>query len=105
MRSKGNNVRLSFSGRVQRVLLAGPVIATACLGSGVAAAQGKLEARYSASIAGVSIGRGDWFVDIAEGQYTAAASGTTAGLLQVFANGHGTAAARGVIRGENMVPT
>jgi hypothetical protein len=98
-------VRLSFSRRGQRVLLAGPVIAAACLGSGVAAGQGKLDAHYSASIAGVPIGRGDWIVEIAESQYTAAASGMTAGVLRVFANGHGTAAARGVIRGENLVPT
>jgi len=98
-------VRLSFSGRGHRVVLAGPVIAAACLGSGAAAAQGKLDAHYAASIAGVSIGRGDWIVEIAEGQYTAAASGTTAGLMRVFANGHGTAAARGTIRGETLVPT
>jgi hypothetical protein len=97
-------VRLSFSGRGQRVLLAWPIIAAACLGSGVAAGQGKLDAHYSVSLAGVPIGKGDWVIEITDNQYTASASGMTAGLLRVFANGHGSAASRGLIRGESLFP-
>jgi Protein of unknown function (DUF3108) len=86
-----------------RSCLSAPVI-VACLAGGDAAAQGKLDARYVATLAGVPIGRGAWVIDIAEDQYTAAASGMTTGLLQVFANGHGSGASRGLVRGDNMTP-
>jgi hypothetical protein len=61
-------------------------------------AEGKLEARYSASLAGIPVGKAAWALDIADDQYTAAASGSTTGLLRVFASGQGTSAARGIIR-------
>jgi hypothetical protein len=88
-----------------RSWLAAPIVAAACLAGGDAAAQGKLDARYTATLAGVPIGRGAWVIDIAEDQYTAAASGMTTGLLQVFANGHGSGASRGLVRGDNLVPS
>ena len=43
-------------------------------------------------------------IDIAENQFTAAASGATAGLLRVFASGQGSGASRGFIVGGNPVP-
>ena len=61
-------------------------------------AQGKLDARYTASLAGMPIGRGAWVIDIGDDQYTAAASGMTTGLLSVFASGQGSGAARGHVR-------
>jgi len=67
-------------------------------------AQGKLDARYTATLAGVPIGRGAWVIDVAEDQYTAAASGTTSGLLRVFSNGFGTSASRGLITAGQLVP-
>jgi hypothetical protein len=73
---------------------------------GPAAAQGKLDAKFTATLAGIPIGKGAWVIDIAHDQFTAAASGGTAGLLQVFAAGHGTSASRGVINGAGaLVPT
>jgi hypothetical protein len=69
-----------------------------------ASAQGKLDARYTASLAGVPVGRGAWVIDISEDQYTAAASGMTTGLLRVFASGQGTGASRGFISGGQPVP-
>ena len=69
-----------------------------------ALAQGRLDARYSVTLAGVPVGKGAWVVDIAENQFTAAASGTTAGLLQVFASGQGSGASRGLLVGGNLVP-
>src|SRR6267143_1039090 len=77
------------------------------LGTGVsdlAHAQGKLDARYTASLAGVPIGRGAWVIDIADDQYTAAASGRTTGLLRVFASGDGSSAVRGHVRNGNLIP-
>jgi len=87
-----------------RSCLEASVLAVACLAGGNASAQGKLDARYAATLAGVPIGRGAWVIEIGEDQYTAAASGMTTGLLQVFANGHGSGASRGLVRGDNLVP-
>jgi hypothetical protein len=60
-------------------------------------AQVKLEARYEASIAGIPIGKGTWVIDITDTGYTAAASGTTTGLIRVFTGGQGTSAAHGTL--------
>jgi hypothetical protein len=69
-----------------------------------AQAQGKLDARYTSTLAGVTIGKGAWVIDIGDDQYTAAISGQTTGLLRVFASGEGTAAARGSVVAGNLVP-
>jgi hypothetical protein len=81
------------------------VAAAACLIGTSAGAQGKLDARYSASLAGVQIGKGAWVVEIGDDQFTAAASGMTTGLLRVFATGQGSGASRGTVRGDNLLPT
>jgi hypothetical protein len=73
--------------------------------SHVAKAQGRLEAHYTASIAGIPIGRGTWVVEINEDQFTAAASGTTTGLLRLFTAGQGTGASRGIMAAGQPVPT
>jgi hypothetical protein len=67
-------------------------------------AQGKLQARYSVTLAGVPIGRGNWMVDIGEDQFSATANGATAGLLRVFASGEGRSAVRGTVAAEQLVP-
>src|SRR5271169_5883649 len=67
-------------------------------------AQGKLDARYTASLAGLPIGRGAWVIDIGDDQYTAAASGMTAGVLSVFTRGQGSGASRGRIRADGFSP-
>lgn len=74
-------------------------------GSGVASAQGKLDARYTATLAGIPIGHGAWFIDIGDDKYLAAASGTTAGLMRLFSSGEGTGAARGSIVNGRLVPS
>jgi hypothetical protein len=66
---------------------------------GPARAEGKLDARYTVTLAGVPIGKGAWVIDVTDGQYTAAASGLTTGLLRVFASGQGSSASRGQING------
>ncbi len=67
-------------------------------------AQGKVDARYTASLSGVPIGRGAWVIDIGDEQYTAAASGMTAGILSVFASGNGSGASRGRVRADGFSP-
>jgi hypothetical protein len=73
------------------------VLALAAGFPGSAQAEGKLDARYTATLAGITIGRGAWVIDFRDDQYTAAASGLTTGLLKVFAGGSGTTAARGTV--------
>jgi hypothetical protein len=71
----------------------------------VAAAQGHLEAEYTATLAGLPIGHGTWVIEIAEDQYTAAASGSTSGLLRIFTGARGTGATRGSFNGDQTMPT
>ena len=68
-------------------------------------AQGKLDARYTVTLGGLPIGRGAWVIDIGDDHFSAAASGGTAGLMQIFASGHGQSAARGSISGGQLLPS
>ncbi|HEY0223387.1 MAG TPA: DUF3108 domain-containing protein [Pseudolabrys sp.] len=70
-----------------------------------ACAQGKLDAQYTATLAGIPIGKGSWLIDIADTQFSATANGRTTGLLRVFANGEGTSAAHGTLQGGRLVST
>jgi Protein of unknown function (DUF3108) len=70
------------------MLLAAPVSARA---------QGKLDAQYLVTVAGMPIGKGRWLVDITEDRFSAAASGAAAGLLRLFASGDGTSVAQGMM--------
>jgi hypothetical protein len=73
--------------------------------NGPASAQGRLDASYTASLAGITLGKGGWVVDVREDQYTAAASGVTTGLLRVFASGQGSGMARGYVSNGTLVPS
>jgi len=80
--------------------------AAACLVAVPACAQGKLDARYVVTLAGFPISKGAWVIDISGDQFTAAASGTTAGLLRAFSRVHGSGAVRGpVVAGKPMGAT
>jgi hypothetical protein len=70
-----------------------------------AVAQGKLEARYSVTLAGIPLGSGTWVIDIAPDQYTAVASGRTTGLVKLVADGSGTGGSRGIVKGASLIPT
>src|SRR6202158_3224842 len=50
-----------------------------------ASAQGKVDARYEATLAGIPVGKGAWTIDISDDQFSASASGGTLGLLKAFA--------------------
>jgi hypothetical protein len=73
--------------------------------SSQASSPGRLEAVYTASIAGITIGQGNWSIDFSDDQYTAAASGTTTGVLRFFTGAHGTGAAHGAVSAGQPVPT
>jgi len=68
-----------------------------------ASAQGKLDAQYSVTLAGIPIGKGDWVIDIADTQYTATANGRTTGLLRAFSSGEGTSVAHGTMQGGKLM--
>ena len=63
-----------------------------------------LEARYTASFSGVSIGQGALVVEVNEEGYSAAGSAMVAGLLQMVTGGKGTAAARGQFVDGRVIP-
>lgn len=89
---------------LQRSLLASGALVLAILGAiAPAAAQVRLEARYSATIAGIPIGGGTWAIDINDTQYTAAVSGATTGILRAFTGGQGNATARGTLAGGRLL--
>jgi len=75
------------------------VAATPCF------AQGKLEAQYEATLAGIPVGRGAWNIEISDDQFSASAVGGTAGLLKTFASGSGAGASQGRVVNGALVST
>lgn len=65
---------------------------------GLAAAQGRLEAQYTMTLAGLPIGQGTWIIDISDSQYSSAASGGTIGLLRAFTGGEGKTVSQGTLQ-------
>ncbi|RDV03791.1 DUF3108 domain-containing protein [Undibacter mobilis] len=81
------------------MVLAAPVAALcAVLVSGQAGAQARLDARYTASLAGLPIGEGGWTIVIGETEYSATATGTTTGLMKAFTGGHGQTVTQGTLQ-------
>jgi uncharacterized protein DUF3108 len=80
------------------------VITLAAAATYPAAAQGRLEAEYTASLAGIPIGTGNWVIDISDNEFTAAASGGTTGIIRLFVGGRGTSAAQGTVSGGQPLP-
>jgi Protein of unknown function (DUF3108) len=70
-----------------------------------ASAQGRLDARYEATLAGIPVGKGTWAIEILDDQFSAAAQGGTSGLLKAFAGGSGTGAAQGRVVNGALVAT
>lgn len=98
--------------RFTRLLRSRAPAAAACLaavlatgGSHTAGAQGRLDAEYVASVSGIPVGHGNWTVEISDKAYTAAASGTTAGLLKIFSGARGSGASQGTMGGAGPIPT
>jgi hypothetical protein len=64
----------------------------------------ELDAAYTATLLGFPIGKIHWTIDIDGNRFSAAATGETAGLLQIFARGHGVADAHGSVAGRQPAP-
>ena len=72
--------------------------------TGPAAAQGRVEAHYDVTLAGILIGTGAWTIEVLDDQYSAAANGSTTGLLKTFAHGTGTGTSQGRVINGALVP-
>jgi hypothetical protein len=104
------NTHRKISPRVARRAL--PVLGGLIIAGGMlliapqaASAQGRLEARYEATLAGIPVGKGAWTIDIGDDQFSASVTGGTAGLLKAFAAGSGTGAAQGRVVNGALVST
>jgi uncharacterized protein DUF3108 len=108
LKAFGENGILAWTGVRSPIGLAAAAVfmAAALMAAGMpeAQAQGRVDARYSVTLGGVTIGKGAWVIDISDSQFTAAASGATTGLLRVLSTGRGSGASRGYIIGGNPVP-
>ncbi len=93
------NTRSTFA--LSTILITVALLDAEC---GTPFAQGKLDARYNVTLAGLSIGRGTWVVNIGEDQFSAVANGTTAGLARVFASGQGYSSVHGTIAAGQLAP-
>lgn len=71
---------------------------------GRAETEAKLDARYIASLAGIPVGSGRWWLEIRDDKYSAAASGTTSGWLKVFTSGQGKTIAQGTVANGQPIP-
>jgi hypothetical protein len=87
------------------------LIVAGCIALGLAAAvnaagaepahpAARLEAGYDATLLGLPIGRIAWTIELRDDRFAAAADGSTAGLLRIFANGHGAAKSYGTVSGK-----
>lgn len=84
--------KLEIANRRARAFLAAALVGFAAM---PAMAQGRLDAKYEASLAGITVGKGTWIIDIADDQYSATINGGSSGLLNAFAGGSGHASAQG----------
>jgi Protein of unknown function (DUF3108) len=69
-----------------------------------AGAQGRLDAQYEATLAGIPVGKGAWTIEIGDDTFSASAQGGTAGLLKAFSGGTGSGASQGRVVGGALVP-
>jgi hypothetical protein len=66
-----------------------------------ASAQARLDANYEVSLAGITIGKGTWVIEIGDDQYSAAVVGGSSGLLRAVSTGQGSGGSQGrVVKGQ-----
>jgi hypothetical protein len=69
-----------------------------------ACAQGRVEATYRATLAGIPIGSGSWIIDIGPKHYAGAATGRASGLVRVLVSGEGSSTVRGAVKQGRLIP-
>jgi len=76
-------------------LLGSLAVGAMLLSPEMAAAQGRLDAQYEATLSGIPVGKGTWAIEIGDDAFSASAQGGTSGLLQAFSGGKGSGASQG----------
>jgi Protein of unknown function (DUF3108) len=96
----------AFAARFAAQMAACALLALLSAFAGVqpASAQGRLQAQYEATLAGIAVGKGAWNIEIGDDSYAASAIGGTSGILKSIANGSGTGEAQGRIINGALVP-
>jgi hypothetical protein len=101
MRHPANALILNpVSGRLLAVILFGAALIAAIPAHG----EGRLEARYGVTMAGLSIGQASWTVDIGSDRYASSATGKASGLMSKLVSGEGTVSARGSVSQGRLTP-
>jgi hypothetical protein len=75
------------------------------LAANTARAQGKVNAHYTISMTGVTIGEIAWRIDIGATLYSMSANGKASGVLSVLMNGEGSVTAEGSIAANRLNPS
>ncbi len=88
----------------RRVGIAAAICGSVVVQSVPAAAQGKLEAEYEASLAGIPLGKGSWVVDIGPDQFTATVAAGSAGMMKSLGSGTGSGASNGRVVSGQLIP-
>src|SRR6267143_6845183 len=101
---------LSMSRHPRRILCpAATLLAVLVVIPGVAdqtaRADGRLDARYKLSVAGIAIGKSEINIAIGTADYTASANGRASGVLRILVSGEGSLATRGTIADGRLLPT
>jgi uncharacterized protein DUF3108 len=68
-------------------------------------AQGRVDAKYEATLSGIAVGKGTWTIEIGDDVFSASAQGGSAGLLKAFSGGSGSGASQGRIVNGALVGT
>lgn len=69
-----------------------------------AQAQGRLDAKYQATLGGLAIGKGSWVVVIGDKGYSGSTAGGTTGLVKAIGGGHGTGSTQGKMVAGRLAP-
>jgi hypothetical protein len=96
--TKVRQLRVKQGLRSVWAILAFAVPLAALMAPGQASAQGRLEASYTMSLAGLPIGKGTWVIDISDSQYSSVAAGGSIGLLRTFTGGEGKTVTTGTLQ-------
>lgn len=72
--------------------------------AGAAQADGRLEARYRMSLAGLELGRASFLLEVGGKSYTASGSGRVTGMMQAVSSGKGSAGSRGTVERGALSP-
>ncbi|MBS7590457.1 DUF3108 domain-containing protein [Ancylobacter defluvii] len=100
--------RLPSPSRLPRSLAtaggAAGILAGILAGAPPAFADGKLEARYKLSLAGLELGRAAFLLEVDDGSYTASGSARLTGVVQAVSSGKGSAGARGAVQRDGLMP-